>query len=62
MGIVEEECDESLYWLEMLTELSLVEARRLKDLRDEGNEILSIIVASIRTARRYAKQPGGSGE
>ena len=24
MGIVEEECDESLYWLEMLTELSLV--------------------------------------
>jgi len=62
MGIVEEECDESLYWLEMLTELSLVEARRLKDLRDEGNEILSIIVASIRTARRNAKQPGGSGE
>src|SRR5437867_12978817 len=34
MGIVEEECDESLYWLEMLAELSLVESRRLNDLRD----------------------------
>ena len=56
MGIVEEECDETLYWLEMLVELQLVNEGRLKDLRSEANEILSIVVASIRTARRNAKR------
>ncbi len=55
MGIVEEECDETLYWLEMLIELRLINADRSKELRTEGNEILAIVVASIRTARRNAK-------
>ena len=55
MGIVEEECDETLYWLEMLTELRLINADRSKEIRTEGNEILAIVVASIRTARRNAK-------
>ena len=52
MGIVEEECDEVLYWMEMLIESKLVKAKLLAALRDEGNQILSIVVASIRTARR----------
>ncbi len=52
MGIVEEECDEALYWMEMLIESKLVKAKLLAALRDEGNQILSIVVASIRTARR----------
>lgn len=52
MGIVEEESDEALYWMEMLIESRLVKAERLAGLRDEGNQILSIVVASIRTARR----------
>jgi four helix bundle protein len=56
IGVVEEECDESLYWLEMLVELQLVNEGRLKDLRREANEILSIVVASIRTARGNAKR------
>jgi four helix bundle protein len=55
MGIVEEGCDETLYWLEMLVELQLINADRSKELRTEGNEILAIVVASIRTARRNAK-------
>src|SRR6266403_2771379 len=55
MGIVEEECDETLYWLEMLIELRLINADRSKELRTEGNEILAIVVASIRMARRNAK-------
>jgi len=55
MGIVEEECDETLYWLEMLIELRLINADRSKELRTEGNEILAIVVASIRTARINAK-------
>jgi len=52
MGIVEEECDEALYWMEMLIESDLVQPALLKELRDEGNQILSIVVASIKTARR----------
>jgi four helix bundle protein len=52
MGIVEEECDEALYWMEMLVESGSVKSDLLKSLIDEGNQILSIVVASIRTARR----------
>jgi len=56
MGIVEEECDESLYWLKILVDLRLISSSRSKNLRDEANEILSIVVASIKTARRQIKQ------
>jgi four helix bundle protein len=56
MGIVEEECDETLYWLEMLVELQLINADRSKELRAESNEILAIVAASIRTARGNAKR------
>ncbi len=57
MGIVEEECDETLYWIDMLIELELVSGTSCKELRAEANEILAIVVASIRTARRNIKQP-----
>jgi four helix bundle protein len=56
MGVTEEECDESLYWLDLPSELRLVSEARVKDLRREANEILSIVVASIRTARGNAKR------
>jgi four helix bundle protein len=56
MGIVEEECDETLYWIDTLLELGLIAPNRIKDLRSEANEILAIVVASIRTARRNKKE------
>jgi len=56
MGIVEEEWDESLYRLEMLVDLRLMRSSRSKNLRDEANEILSIVVTSIKTARRHIRQ------
>ena len=56
MGIVEEECDETLYWLEMLVELQLINADRSNELRAEDNEILALVVASVRTARGNSKQ------
>ena len=52
MGIVEEECDESLLWMELLVESGRMEAQRLAELMREGGEILAITVASIKTARR----------
>ncbi len=51
LRVVEEECDESLFWMELLVDNNLVKAARLRDLMKEGNEILSIIVASAKTAR-----------
>ena len=52
LGTVEEEADESLYWMELLIESGLIGAEKLKSLMQEGDEILAIVVASINTARR----------
>jgi len=50
LRIVEEECDESLFWMELLVENSLLSAKRLNKLMGEGNELLAIVVASAKTA------------
>jgi four helix bundle protein len=51
LRIVEEECDESLFWMELLVENNLVKAARLEGLMNEADEILAIIVSSAKTAR-----------
>ncbi|MBI3832571.1 MAG: four helix bundle protein [Planctomycetes bacterium] len=51
MKIVEEECDESLYWIELLVESLLVKERLVASLYQEGQEILAMVVASIKTSR-----------
>jgi four helix bundle protein len=52
MSIVEEECDEAMYWMELLVEAGLMDENRVADLKVEANEILSMVVASIKTTRR----------
>ena len=52
MGIVEEETDESVYWMELLVEAGITKAELLEALMKEGNEILAISVDSIITARK----------
>jgi four helix bundle protein len=52
MGIVEEEADETLFWLELLDESELVTAAKLAAIKQEANELVGITVASIKTARR----------
>ena len=52
LKIVEEETDESMYWLELFMEISELNRVKIELLHVEANEILSIIVASIRTARK----------
>ena len=52
MGIVEEEADETLFWLELLEEADLVPAAKLMAIKQEANELIAITVASIKTARR----------
>ncbi len=51
LKIVERECDESIYWLELLVEARFVSRSAVEGLLKEGSEILSIIVTSIKTAR-----------
>lgn len=51
MGIVEEETDETIYWIEMLVEAEIIKQKLVNNLLDEANQILSIVVSSINTAR-----------
>src|SRR6476659_5814322 len=51
LGIVLEEADESLYWLEILEETNIVRAELLAPLKSEARELRAIFVASVKTAR-----------
>lgn len=55
MGIVEEEADETLYWLELLAETKIVKEDLVADLMAETDEILAIIVSGIKTARQRTR-------
>ncbi len=51
MGIVEEEADESMFWMELLMETGIVKKDLLDDLYKETNEIVAMVVSSINTTR-----------
>jgi len=51
LGIVVEESDETVFWLEMLADSGMVPANNLTDLSNEANQLLSIFSASRRTAK-----------
>ena len=55
LGIVEEEADETLYWLELVIQSGLMTAEKLKSLMQEATEILAMTVASIKTLREKYK-------
>ncbi|KPK91034.1 four helix bundle protein [bacterium SM23_31] len=52
LSIVEEEADESLYWMELLEELGLNNNDEFQRLKNESDQLVSIIVASKKTARK----------
>lgn len=52
MGTVEEEADECMYWMELLSEAGLMQAEKLQPLMAEANELVAITVSSIKTARQ----------
>jgi four helix bundle protein len=51
MKIVEEEMDETMYWLEILASLLPDSKEMITPIWKEANELLTITVASIKTAR-----------
>jgi len=52
MGIVEEEADESIYWMEILIESGLIPSERMVNLMDEASQIVAMTISSIKTARQ----------
>lgn len=52
MGTVEEEADESMYWMELIIESGFMTNAQLSDLYNEADEILAMTVSSIKTAKK----------
>jgi four helix bundle protein len=51
MNIVEEEADETIYWLELLNEAEIIKLESAKNLIEEANQLLTMTTASIKTAK-----------
>lgn len=51
LSIVEEEADETIYWIELLVESGQVKRELVEGLLAEANEILSIVISAIRTSK-----------
>lgn len=51
LAIVEEEGDESIYWLELLVESKQVRFELVEGLLDECNQVVSVVVAAIKTSK-----------
>jgi four helix bundle protein len=51
LAIVEEEADETIYWLELLIDAEIIKMSKLSSLIAEINEILAMTVSSIKTIR-----------
>jgi four helix bundle protein len=56
MGTVEEEADESGYWMELLKDSGRVKAAKISALMQEAGELTAIAVSSINTARRTPRR------
>jgi len=56
LSIVVEECDETLFWLELLRDLESAPREQIESLLVEGNELLSIVVAARRTAEKSVER------
>jgi four helix bundle protein len=51
IGVVIEEADETVFWLEMLRDSAIVKPTKLDHMLDEANQLLAIFTASRRTAK-----------
>jgi len=58
LHIVEEECDECLYWLELIKALGDVQHQQFDAIQKELSEILAIVITSIKTTKGIPKEEG----
>jgi four helix bundle protein len=61
LGVVEEEADESSFWMEMIVESGLVAAKLVESLLAEANEIVAMMTSSRISAARTKTSLGGNG-
>ena len=52
LGIVEEEADETLFWLEILQDLEIIKPELLASIIKESDEIIAITVATIKSTKK----------
>jgi four helix bundle protein len=52
LGVVEEEADESAFWLELIIETELLSARKVEPLLAEAGEIVAMMASSKKTAAK----------
>lgn len=50
LGTVEEEADESAFWMELIIEGGLLSPKKVEKLLSEANELVAIMVASRKSA------------
>ena len=60
--MVEEELDETLYWLELIVESGLVKPNLLDDLIQENQELFKIIASSITTMKKKLNSKKNNSE
>jgi four helix bundle protein len=56
LGIVLEEADETVFWLEMLVESGIVEMKKIDGLLKEARELMAVFAAAHQTARSSRKR------
>jgi four helix bundle protein len=56
LAIAQKECDETIYWLELLSETEYLTKVEFKSINDEAKELLKMIRSAILTIRDNIKQ------
>ena len=56
LGVVLEEMDETVFWLELMLDSGIFPKNRLNSLLKEANELTSIFVTSLRTAKGFGSK------
>lgn len=51
-----QELEETLYWLELLSELRMIDSVRFQDLQKQADELIAVLVACVKTAKSRKKQ------
>jgi len=51
-----QELEETIYWLELLVDAGIVKAELLKELLEEANELIAILVTSAKTLKNGEKR------
>ena len=57
LGIAQKECDETIYWLELITETSYLKKDEFESMNGNATELLKIIRSSILTIKQKIHNP-----